>query len=338
MVIGVSGGLDSTHALIVAAKALRPARPAAHEDPRLHHARLRHHAKARRSNAWKLMQALGVTAEEIDIRPAATRMLRGHRPPLRRAASRSTTSPSKTCRRACGPITCSASPTSTTASWSAPATCRELALGWCTYGVGDQMSHYNVNGWRAEDADPVPDPLGRADRPVRRRRPTTVLGDPRHRDLARAGAGRRRRRDPETQAKIGPYELQDSTSTTSCASGCGRRRWRSSPGTPGATASAARGRRTSRRGAQHAYDLADDQEVARACSSSASSRSASSSARRMPNGPKVVSGGGLSPRGDWRAPSTAMPASGSTNWSRTCRDRYRAIRAISLGRISSGQL
>ena len=22
----------------------------------------------------------------------------------------------------------------------------ELALGWCTYGVGDQMSHYNVNG------------------------------------------------------------------------------------------------------------------------------------------------------------------------------------------------
>ena len=21
----------------------------------------------------------------------------------------------------------------------------ELALGWCTYGVGDQMSHYNVN-------------------------------------------------------------------------------------------------------------------------------------------------------------------------------------------------
>jgi NAD+ synthase (glutamine-hydrolysing) len=22
----------------------------------------------------------------------------------------------------------------------------ELALGWCTYGVGDHMSHYNVNG------------------------------------------------------------------------------------------------------------------------------------------------------------------------------------------------
>ncbi len=22
----------------------------------------------------------------------------------------------------------------------------ELALGWATYGVGDQMSHYNVNG------------------------------------------------------------------------------------------------------------------------------------------------------------------------------------------------
>ena len=45
----------------------------------------------------------------------------------------------------------------------------ELALGWCTYGVGDQMSHYNVNAGVPEDADPAPDPLGRRVRPVRRR-------------------------------------------------------------------------------------------------------------------------------------------------------------------------
>ena len=49
----------------------------------------------------------------------------------------------------------------------------ELALGWCTYGVGDQMSHYNVNAGVPEDAGPAPDPLGRGDRPVRRARPTS---------------------------------------------------------------------------------------------------------------------------------------------------------------------
>ena len=36
----------------------------------------------------------------------------------------------------------------------------ELALGWCTYGVGDQMSHYNVNAGVPEDARAAPDPLG----------------------------------------------------------------------------------------------------------------------------------------------------------------------------------
>jgi hypothetical protein len=38
----------------------------------------------------------------------------------------------------------------------------------------------------------------------------------------------------------------------------------------------------------------------------------------MPNGPKVGSGGSLSPRSDWRAPSDAEPASGSRSWSETC--------------------
>src|SRR5204862_14021 len=74
LVIGVSGGLDSTHALIVAAKALdRLGRPRADilgiTMPGFAT------SDATKSNAWKLMKALGVTAEEIDIRPAATRML-----------------------------------------------------------------------------------------------------------------------------------------------------------------------------------------------------------------------------------------------------------------------
>ena len=74
VVIGVCGGLDSTHALIVAAKAMdRLGRPrsdilaftmpgfATSDDTK--------------SNATRLAKALGVTFEELDIRPAATQML-----------------------------------------------------------------------------------------------------------------------------------------------------------------------------------------------------------------------------------------------------------------------
>ena len=120
MVIGVSGGLDSTHALIVAAKVC----------DRLGLPRTTilgftmpgfATGEATKGNAWKLMRALGVTAEEIDIRPAALQMLRdmGHPSP---GASRSTTSPSRTCRRDSGRTISSALPTSAAASSSAPAT------------------------------------------------------------------------------------------------------------------------------------------------------------------------------------------------------------------------
>ena len=125
-------------------------------------------------------------------------------------ASRSTTSPSRTCRRGCGPTICSASPTSGAASSSAPATCRELALGWCTYGVGDQMSHYAVNAGVPKTLIQYLIRWAVAHGPVRRRDRRRARGDPRHRDLARAGA----RRTPSgaiqsTEDKIGPYELHD---------------------------------------------------------------------------------------------------------------------------------
>ena len=48
-------------------------------------------------------------------------------------------------RQDCAPIICFGSPISTAVSWSVPVTSPKLALGWCTYGVGDHMSHYNVN-------------------------------------------------------------------------------------------------------------------------------------------------------------------------------------------------
>jgi NAD+ synthase (glutamine-hydrolysing) len=74
IIIGVSGGLDSTQALIVAARAMD------------HLGLPRKNvfaytlsgfatSKQTKANAWLLMRALGVTPHEIDIRPAARQML-----------------------------------------------------------------------------------------------------------------------------------------------------------------------------------------------------------------------------------------------------------------------
>ncbi|GMN12751.1 NAD(+) synthase [Altererythrobacter sp. MTPC7] len=143
LVIGISGGLDSTHALLVAAKAC----------DRLGHPRsmIRGYtmpgfgtSDGTKSNAWKLMEASGITAEEIDIRPSARTMLENIRHPF-----------------------ADGEPVYDTTFENVQAGLRtdylfrlagqhdgfvvgtgdlsELALGWCTYGVGDQMSHYGVN-------------------------------------------------------------------------------------------------------------------------------------------------------------------------------------------------
>ena len=90
------------------------------------------------------MRALGVTAQEIDIRPAARRCW-----PISAirsaAARRSTTSHSKMCRPDYARIICSAWRTTTGRFVCGTGDLSELGLGWCTYGVGDHMSHYNVN-------------------------------------------------------------------------------------------------------------------------------------------------------------------------------------------------
>ena len=74
IVIGVSGGLDSTHALIVAAKACDRLGL-----PRTHILGFTMPGFATtagtKCNAIHLMESLGITWEELDIRPAATQML-----------------------------------------------------------------------------------------------------------------------------------------------------------------------------------------------------------------------------------------------------------------------
>ena len=73
--IGVSGGLDSTHALLVAAQAMDRAGPPAHATSSASRCPASRPASGTKSNAHKLMEALGVTAEEIDIKPTAKLML-----------------------------------------------------------------------------------------------------------------------------------------------------------------------------------------------------------------------------------------------------------------------
>ena len=121
--------------------------------------RLEADGRARRHRATRSTSAR--SAEQMLARP---------RPPVRRAARRSTTSPSRTSRPASAPRTCSAWPTTTAGSSIGTGDLSELALGWATYGVGDQMSHYAVNASVPEDADQLPAPLGHRHRPVRRRR------------------------------------------------------------------------------------------------------------------------------------------------------------------------
>ncbi|HEX7124078.1 MAG TPA: NAD(+) synthase, partial [Gemmatimonadaceae bacterium] len=143
VVIGVSGGLDSAHALTVAARTMDRLRlPRANV---LGYSMPGFATTARtRRNALALMEALGVTAGEIDIRPAARRMLAdiGHPfakgEPVHDVTFENVQAGERTSHlfrlanhhRALVVGTGDLS---------------ELALGWTTYGVGDQMSHYNVN-------------------------------------------------------------------------------------------------------------------------------------------------------------------------------------------------
>ena len=143
IVIGVSGGLDSTQALIVAAKAMdQLGRPrtdiVAFTMPGFGT------SAGTRTNAHALMDSLGVAASELDIRPAATQMLKdlghpfGRGEPVYDVTFENVQAGLRTdylfrAANLHGGMVLGTGDLS------------ELALGWCTYGVGDQMSHYNVN-------------------------------------------------------------------------------------------------------------------------------------------------------------------------------------------------
>ena len=302
IVIGVSGGLDSTQALLVACRAFDRL-----ELPRQNILAFTMPgfatSEGTKSSAWALMTALGVTGEEIDIRPAAEQMLKdiGHPyaagKPVHDVTFENVQAGLRTdylfrLANHHGAFVLGTGDLS------------ELALGWATYGVGDHMSHYNVNGGVAKT---LIQHLIRwvADKQVvgSEAAPTlhAILGTEISPELVPADASGAIQ---STQATVGPYALNDFFLFYITRFGL-------KPSKVAYLAHQAWGDRT--HGAwppnlpeaeQFEYDLATIKSwlrkfLIRFFQTSQFKRSA------LPNGPKVVTGGSLSPRGDWRAPSDA---------------------------------
>ena len=300
VVIGVSGGLDSTHALIVAAKAMdRENRPRSD----ILAFTLPGFATGERTkgNAIKLSEALGVTFAEIDIRKTAELMLTEIGHPFARGekvydvtfenvqAGLRTDYLFRIANQRGGIVL-------------GTGDLSELALGWSTYGVGDQMSHYNVNGgvpktliqhlirWVIGSGE-FDDEVGVILQ--------SVLDTEITPELVPTGE------DEEIQsseAKVGPYSLQDFSLFQVLRYGFSPSKiaflaWHawSDPDRGGWPPGFPEGKRP-------AYSLKEIRHwlqvfAQRFYSFSQFKRSA------LPNGPKVAHGGSLSPRGDWRAPS-----------------------------------
>ena len=308
VVIGVSGGLDSTHALIVCARALdRMDLPRsnvlAYTMPGF--ATSEHTL----SNARRLMEALGVSANEIDIRPSATQMLRdlGHPAadgePVYDVTYENVQAGERTSHlfrlanlnRALVVGTGDLS---------------ELALGWATYGVGDQMSHYHVNAsvpktliqflirWAIDTGQFSSD----ASDVLQSVLDTEISPELVPHDAPDANVPGQR-----SEEFVGPYELQDFFLYYTVRFGYG----------PAKLAYIAHHAWHDRElgswpdlippERRNEYALPDIKRwlavfLERFFHTSQFKRSA------IPNAPKVGSGGSLSPRGDWRAPSDSTAA------------------------------
>lgn len=299
-VIGVSGGLDSTQALLVTAQAFdRLKRPRgdimAYTMPGFAT------GETTKANALSLMAALGATHRELDIRLAARRMLSdiGHSfargEPVYDVTFENVQAGLRTdylfrlANQNDGIVI-------------GTGDLSELALGWCTYGVGDQMSHYNVNAgvpktliqhlirWVISSAQFAPNVLATL---------ASILNTEISPELVPAAAGEA---PQSTEATVGPYALQDFNLFYTLRHGfrpskiafLAVQAWGDADRGTWPSGFPLENRR--------AYELAEIRRwlqtfLYRFFTISQFKRSA------MPNGPKVVAGGSLSPRGDWRAPS-----------------------------------
>ncbi|PWB90980.1 NAD(+) synthase [Methylocystis sp. MitZ-2018] len=298
-VIGVSGGLDSTQALLVAVTAM-DALGLPRENVLGFTLPAFATSESTKANAWRLMRALGVTAQEIDVTPACKQMLADiDHPAARGEAVYDTTYENVQAGARTSLLFRLANRHGALVIGTGDLS--ELALGWSTYGVGDQMSHYNVNAsvpktliqhlirWCARDAR-----FGAET--------AAVLEDVLATEISpELVPGEARQRTEDT---VGPYALQDFNLYYTTRYGFAPakiaflawRAWHASAGSwPAGIAQEDK----------IAYDLSTIKHwlgvfVKRFFEGSQFKRSA------LPNGPKVSSGGSLSPRGDWRAPSDSV--------------------------------
>jgi NAD+ synthase (glutamine-hydrolysing) len=301
VVIGVSGGLDSTQALIVTVKAmdrldLPRANVLAYTMPGFAT------SGATRENALHLMQALRVTSEEVDIRPACRQMFSdlGH-PFARGEAVYDITFENVQAGARTSFLFRAANLHKAMVIGTSDLS--ELALGYTTYGVGDHMAHYHVNAsvpktliqylirWAAKTDQFGPE-VSRLLEAIVATQISPELVPP------RGGAGQL------AEEEIGPYELQDFNLYYLSRFGF----------LPSRVAYLAYNAWSDRDQGdwpdllplekRHQYDLSTIRKwlevfLLRFFATSQFKRSA------LPNAPKVGSGGSLSPRGDWRAPSDA---------------------------------
>jgi len=301
VVIGVSGGLDSTQALLVACRAFdRLERPRsdilAYTMPGFAT------SDETRSNAWALMTALGVSAAEIDIRPSAETMLKeiGH-PYANGEAVHDITFENVQAGLRTDYLFRLANQNGAMVVGTGDLS--ETALGWATYGVGDHMSHYNVNAGVAKTLirHLIRWVAGREHSGETAQVLNAILATEISPELVPSKDGQIQ----STESTVGPYALNDFYlfhitrfgMAPSKVAYLAYEAWRDAArgdwpaGTPDDE--------------KVAYDLATIKHwlrkfLVRFFQTSQFKRSA------MPNGPKVVTGGSLSPRGDWRAPSDAI--------------------------------
>ena len=300
VVIGISGGLDSTHALIVAARAMdREKRPRSD----ILAFTLPGFATGDRTkrNAIELCRALGVTFSEIDIRDTASLMLKELDHPFSRGekaydvtfenvqAGLRTDYLFRLANQRGGIVL-------------GTGDLSELGLGWSTYGVGDQMSHYNVNAgvpktliqhlirWVISSGQFEP----RVDEVLQ-----SVLDTEITPELVPTGEEEELQ---SSEAKVGPFALQDFSLFHVLRYGFRPSKiaflaWHawSDPEQGNWPTGFPEDKRPyySLKEIRHWLQIF----VQRFYSFSQFKRSA------LPNGPKVSHGGALSPRGDWRAPS-----------------------------------
>ncbi len=304
-VIGISGGLDSTQALLVSCRAvdllglpresiLAYTMPGFATGSRTYH------------NAWRLMESLGVTAAEIDIKPACMQMFRDLDHPFARGeevyditfenvqAGERTSHLFRVANMRGGLVV-------------GTGDLSELALGWATYGVGDHMSHYAVNAsvpktliqhlirWSAETGQ-----FGRENASVL----TDIVNTEISPELIPAAESGGDEPHQLSESEIGPYDLQDFHLYYTTRYGfrpsdvayLAEQAW----------AAADRGSwpEDIPREKRRAYDR---KEIVRWLAVFLKRFFETSQFKRscIPNAPKVGSGGSLSPRGDWRAPSDA---------------------------------